>query len=248
MAKKKAPTLTELISTLTADNAAKDRLISALTENSATLANQCDERDRRIEELEAALRDGIHIITALISKLCDKVVTLETKLAAVEAERGGLKTKLNYAESETKNFKSCWDAACNDIAAVEAERDRLREENVELRKVADYAVVLNRSLYDLQESIKHRPDEVVPELAALRTELTALREAAKVAKKLVRNARGAIESGQLTDKDVRGTLMRCERELQAALAPAENLAPTESNGAMLQSGKAIFGLRDKKDF
>jgi hypothetical protein len=96
----------------------------------------------------------------------------------------------------------------DDIEHAVCEAKRREPEYPWDQNTASEAVwALGESLLGTESALKHWQDEN-----------ERLRTACEAAKKLVRNARGAIESGQVTDKDVHGTLMRCERELTAAMA------------------------------
>jgi hypothetical protein len=58
-------------------------------------------------------------------------------------------------------------------------------------------------------------------LAAKDAEIERLRKAMTAARASIRNARGAVESNQVSDKDVHGTLTRAMQQIDAALSKQE---------------------------
>ena len=67
---------------------------------------------------------------------CNRDTAMELAREA-DAEIEGLREKLSYAEAESKNFKECWDAACNDIADLAAANEALQARFDSLQKSYD---------------------------------------------------------------------------------------------------------------
>lgn len=70
---------------------------------------------------------------------------------------------------------------------------------------------------DENRDVRERLSVIIPDIAAKDAEISKLREALTAVRGSIKNARGAVESNQVVDKDVHGTLSRAIRMIDAAL-------------------------------